>query len=134
MTDITPAQIKGLFHHLVKCVGGIEPSATFLGVSPQRVSQLQLTTHDSMPTVMQIFTLERACGQSVVFATLAKLIAPNSISEPMKEAGDLMVAGAAAFDAVRSGADTRTRRQAAMKARAECDELIASIDREQADT
>lgn len=45
MSDpVLPAYVKGLFHQLVKAVGGVEAAGAFLGVSHQRISQLQTTT------------------------------------------------------------------------------------------
>jgi len=72
MREVTAAEVKGLFHHLVKKVGGLEAAASYLSVSFQRVSQLQSINCTDMPTIMQVVTLELAVGQPVVTGVLAE--------------------------------------------------------------
>lgn len=94
MTEITPAFIKGHFHHLVRAVGGTEAAGVYLGVSHQRVSQLQSVHSADMPTILQVLTLEQAVGRSVVFSALARAV-EGAAAEDIR---------AAAVDAVTTGA------------------------------
>lgn len=88
MSDpVLPAYVKGLFHQLVKAVGGVEAAGAFLGVSHQRISQLQTTTCADMPTVMQIVALESACGLPVVTGALCRRLTGG----PGPEVRDAMV-------------------------------------------
>lgn len=109
MTELTHGEVKGQFHHLVQAVGGTMAAAAFLGVSHQRVSAMQSIQHpDAMPSIMQVFALEQALGKSILFSALADRISGVSRrNDPLKEAGDVMVAGAEVFDAIRTGKDRR---------------------------
>lgn len=84
---VLPAYVKGLFFQLVKAAGGVEAAGAFLGVSHQRISQLQTTTCADMPTVMQIVALESACGLPVVTGALARRLTGG----PGPEVRDAMV-------------------------------------------
>ena len=74
MRDLNLPHIKALFDQLVTAVGTQDASATFLGISRQRVGQLISTSNNDLPTLMQIAKLERVCGQSVVFGALARMV------------------------------------------------------------
>ena len=91
---VPPAFVKGLFHQLVKAVGGVEAAGAYLGVSHQRVSQLQTTTCADMPTIMQVIALEAACGNPIVTGALSRRLTGG----PGPEVGHAMVGsvGAAA--------------------------------------
>lgn len=79
MRELSDAQIKGLFYHLVKAVGGVEAAGAFLGVSHQRVSQLQSVQSDNMPTLRQVATLEAVVGQPIVTGALARFATGHEI-------------------------------------------------------
>lgn len=128
--DITPGYVKGLFHHLVRSVGGLEAAGAFLGVSFQRVGQLQSMNHPDMPTLLQVVTLEQACGQSIILAQLAKA-ATGALT-----AGDLeketREATYAAVDLQRMAENGATRKEleaALLKLRRESDEIQAALNK-----
>lgn len=94
--------LKALFKTLVRAVGKQEAAAEFLGISPQRVSQLANIQNDEMareiPTWEQVWKLETELGRSVVFAGLAQTIDPPAVSPTacaMKETHDVVQAAAA---------------------------------------
>jgi hypothetical protein len=70
---VTQSLVKGLFRQLVQRVGGIEVAASDLGLSHQRISQLQNPDYDAAPSVVQIAHLENVLGEPVVTATIAQL-------------------------------------------------------------
>lgn len=72
MREIAAPEIKGLFHHLVKAVGGVEAAGAFLEISHQRVSQLQSVNCADMPSILQIVRLEQAAGRPIVTGVLAE--------------------------------------------------------------
>lgn len=84
---ISPAFVKGLFFQLVKAAGGVEAAGAFLGVSHQRISQLQTLSCADMPTVMQIVALEQACGLPVVTGALCRRLSDG----PGPEVRDALV-------------------------------------------
>ena len=109
MSEITPAQIKGLWFHLVRAVGGVDAAGAFLGVSKQRVSVLQSVNHPDLPTVLQIATLERVVGQAIVTGALAEMAVDHA--SPRKpalvEACEVAEAAAKLLHLARMGASPR---------------------------
>ena len=119
------ARLKALFAKLVFKVGRQDAAAAYLGISRQRVSQLGSANPEharDIPTWEQVWTLEDACGQSVVFGALAQTIEPPAVAPaacPLKETHDVVQASAAllpiaaalqsgdfaAFDALMEGVD-----------------------------
>lgn len=117
MSEITPAYVKALFHHLVRQIGGLEAAGAYLGVSFQRVSQLQSVNCPDMPTVIQVATLEAALGHSVIFGALAKLVedgAGSAAKDALEEACEVTEAAANLLHLVRSGNATPREIQAAV--------------------
>lgn len=109
MSAVTPQFIKGLFHHLVRAVGGVEAAGAYLGVSHQRVSQLQSIQNQDLPNFMQVAILEAAAGQSVVFAALARATTGKPpAGDLMEEVADVHEAAVEITRAVRAGADAKT--------------------------
>ncbi|MBB4797988.1 DNA-binding transcriptional regulator YdaS (Cro superfamily) [Brevundimonas bullata] len=118
-------RLKALFAKLVIRAGRQDAAAAYLGISRQRVSQLGSANPEharDIPTWEQVWTLEDACGQSVVFGALALSIEPPTVSPaacPLKETHDVVQASAAllpiaaalqagdfeAFDALMEGVD-----------------------------
>lgn len=121
-------EIKGLFHHLVQAVGGCEAAATRLGISQQRVSQLQLLSCPDVPTLVHITVLERWLGRPTVTEALAERVTNNlGRPDPLKEAGDVIEAGAEVFRLVRAGADKRDIEKAVSRLEQETDEVAAAV-------
>lgn len=78
----SPRDLKAHFRNLVTACGGVQPAATALGISHQRVSQMQsLNDDDNLPTFLQVMTLEDACGRSVVFSAAAHTIQDKADDE-----------------------------------------------------
>lgn len=129
MTDITPGQVKGLFFHLVKAVGGVEAAGAFLGVSHQRVSTLQNVNHADMPTILQVVALEQAAGQSVVLGQLAKLATGCLIASDLsKETREATYAAVDLQRAADNGATKKDLQAALLRLRKEADEVQAALD------
>lgn len=128
--DVTPGQIKGLFYHLVKEVGGIEAAGAYLGVSHQRVSQLQNIQHVDMPNLMQVVTLERVVGQAIVTGVLAaSAVGAATAHDLLTEVFDATEAVVDLQRIVRKGGDKKTIRAAAIRAAGELDDVNAALDR-----
>lgn len=124
----TPSEIKGLFYHLVRAVGGIEAAGAYLGISHQRVSQLQTVTCADMPTVMHIVTLEGVVGQPIVTSALARAAEGGSLtSDPGKEIGDVVLAQAEVLSLHRQGAPTKEQKAAALRLVKEAEEVVDAI-------
>ena len=84
-----PCLLKSLFSRLVAACGRQDAAAARLGISRQRVSQLCSASEDharDVPTWEQVWTLEHACGRSLVFGAMANLIDP-----PASFRGDVVV-------------------------------------------
>jgi DNA-binding transcriptional regulator YdaS (Cro superfamily) len=83
-TPFSRKHLKALFKTLVREVGKQDAAAEFLGVSPQRVSQLANIKNDEMareiPTWEQVWRLEAELGRSIVFAGLAASIGPACLA------------------------------------------------------
>lgn len=84
-------ELKALVRQLVKAVGGVEACAVELGVTPQRISQLQLAGHPDQMSFLAISRLEAVCGQPVVTGAAARAAGGDSVDQAV---------GAAAVDAV----------------------------------
>lgn len=93
MQQIQNSELKALFGQLVDAVGTQEAAATFLGISRQRVGQLISTAFPDLPTILQVAKLEAVCGQSLVFANLARRIEGAPVD-------DALTAGIAAAGAI----------------------------------
>lgn len=114
--SVSPAEIKGLFYHLVKAVGGVEAAGAFLGISHQRVSQLQTVTCADMPTIMHVATLEAVAHQAIVTGALARAATGGSVThDPMKEIVDVVLAQAEVLKLERTGAEPKTKKDAALR-------------------
>jgi hypothetical protein len=71
----TPKEFKSHFRNLVKDCGGVQAAGTVLGISHQRVSQMQnLNTEEDLPTFLQVMALEDAVDRSVVMSAAAHAI------------------------------------------------------------
>lgn len=130
MTDVTPAQIKGLFFHLVGKVGGVVPAGAYLGVSHQRVSILQSVNHPDMPSLMQVVTLERVVGQDIVTGALSRAATGKpDTGEVLDEVMDAHAALANLQESIRKGKPHREQRAALIRTEAEVDQVAAALDR-----
>lgn len=108
MTEITPAFVKGLFAQLVKVVGGVDPAAAYLGVSAERISQLQRLTCADLPTFLQVAALEQAAGRSIVFGGLAQIAEPSRASSDLaQEAAEVVEAAVELHKVARKGGSQR---------------------------
>lgn len=124
----TTAEIKGLFYQLVKAVGGVEAAGAYLGISHQRVSQLQNPTCADMPTIMHVVTLEAAIKQPIVTGALARAAVGDSIhADPDKEIGDVVLAQAEVLSLRRRGAPSREQKAAALRLVKEAEEVVDAI-------
>lgn len=121
-------EVKGLFFHLVQAVGGTDAAATRLGISQQRVSQLQLLSCPDVPTFAHVTILERWLGRPMVTEALAERVSADlGKPDPLKEAGDVIEAGAEVFRLVRAGADKREVLKAVTRLEQETDEVAAAV-------
>lgn len=129
MTATTPAQVKGLFFHLVKSVGGVEAAATYLGISHQRVSQFQSLNCADMPSLMQVVTLE-AVSQPIVTSALAKAAnAAAGVKDLLGEVCDVTETAAQLQALIRNGASQREITELIVKLQREASEVPAANDR-----
>ena len=125
---MTPGRVKTLVFQLVKAAGGTEAAGAVLGVSHQRVTQLQSLNHADMPSLMQVIALEMFVGQPVVTGALAKMVCADSVaSDPVKEAAELVSATSRVLDVCVNGGSQRERLQAVTAARRELDDVAAAI-------
>lgn len=99
--DFDAGQLKALFSQLRRSIGSQEAAATYLGISRQRVAQLESANEDhadDVPTWAQVWTLENALGRSVVFAGMARQVAPPALPRDttlLKETHDVVQKAAA---------------------------------------
>jgi hypothetical protein len=125
--SVSRAEIKGLFYHLVRAVGGVEAAGAFLGISHQRVSQLQTVTCADIPTLEHIVALEAVVGQAIVTGALARAATGGSITtDTMKEIGDVVLAQAEVLHLERSNADEKAKKAAALRLVREATEVADS--------
>lgn len=128
-SEITEGYLKGLFHHLVKTVGGVEAAGARLGVTFQRVSQLQSSNNSDMPTLMQVAVLERAANQPIISDQMAKAATGGLIGGDLgKETREATYAAVDLQRIADSGADKKTLQAALLKLRREADEVQAALD------
>jgi hypothetical protein len=127
MTTPTNAQIKGLFFHLIKSVGGVEAAGAYLSISHQRVSQLQSINCADMPTLMQIVTLEHAVGVPVVTRALAEsVVNSQDANDLLAEACEATEAAAELQRLARAKAEPRVIRAAAIRLEQEARDAVAA--------
>ena len=99
--NFDPKTLKALFSRLIRAVGTQEAAAEYLGVSRQYVGYLASANPEYaayVPTWDHVWTLENACGRSVVFSALAEMVSPPRLSPGsthVKETHDLVQAAAA---------------------------------------
>jgi hypothetical protein len=130
MSEVSPAYIKGLFFHLVKEVGSCDAAAAFLGISQQRVSQLQNIQIADMPTIMQVVTLERVVGQAIVTGPLAKSATGQpDTADVARETREVTYAAVELQRRVDEGADKRTIQTGLLRVRKEADDVQHALDR-----
>ena len=128
MNEPNPSYVKGLFHALVKAAGGLDPAASVLGVSFQRVSQLQSLTSADMPSLMQVIALEAFVGSPIVTGALAKLVAgPNAEKDLEAEVFDVTQAAVDLHAAVMSGADPKAIEGKVIRLRREAEDVTAAF-------
>lgn len=121
-------RVKALFHSLVRLSGGVEASAAVLGVSHQRVSQLQSMNCADLPTLTQVHTLEMFCGQPVVTGALAKTVSEAVVAtDPLKEACEVTEQAAELLRMVRTKAPQSEIRAAIQRLHRETDEVTAAL-------
>jgi hypothetical protein len=125
---MTPARVKSLVFQLVKAAGGVEAAGAVLGVSHQRVSQLQSLNHADMPTLMQVITLEAFVGHPVLTAALAASITPTDAGKsPLEEACEVSETAAELLRLIRTGAAAREIDAVIWRLRKEIDDLPAAL-------
>lgn len=132
MTTISREQIKGLFYHLVKQVGGVTAAAAFLDLSEQRVSQMQNIRLPDMPGLLHVAILESVVGQAVVTGVLARAATGDLGDGDLHEAACEAVEEAAnVLKMVRTGSPHREIRQAALKANRESADVLDLLSKGQ---
>lgn len=125
---MTPARVKSLVFQLVKAAGGVEASGAVLGVSHQRVSQLQSLNHADMPTLMQVVALEAFVGQPIVTAALAASItSTDACKSPLEEACEVSETAGELLRLIRTGAATREIDAVIWRLRKEVDDLPVAL-------
>ena len=125
---MTPARVKSLVFQLVKAAGGVEASGAVLGVSHQRVSQLQSLNHADMPTLMQVIALEAFVGHPILTAALAADLTPTHAGKsPLEEACEVTETAAELLRLVRTGGAARDIEATIWRLRKEIDDLPATI-------
>lgn len=123
-----PHRFKVLFMTLVRLIGGCDAAGAMLGISHQRVSQLQSLNHADMPTLMQVHILEMALGQPIVSGALARLAVGRTCGvDLIKEAAEAVAAVSSVLDACVKGATQRDALIAVSRARKELDDVAASL-------
>ena len=124
-----PQQIKALFMALVREAGGVDAAGMVLGISHQRVSQLQLLNNADMPTLMHIVMLEHAVGQAIVTGALAKSVdaLARKHADPVIEAAEAVEAMSGVLTACVAGAEPKATLAAVNRARKELDDVTAAI-------
>jgi hypothetical protein len=135
MTDITPAYVKGLFHSLVKAVGGVEAAGLYLGISHQRISVLQNPQSADMPTIMHVVTLEAVVGQDLVTGVLARNVNGEAARHDlMTEACEAVEAGANVLHLARRGGDRLALHAAARNLHKQSSDVLDAVARDHART
>lgn len=69
---VGPGELKALVRALVKAAGGVEACAVELGISAQRVSQLQDVNNPGQMGVLQISQLEMVVRRPIVTGVVAR--------------------------------------------------------------
>lgn len=120
----TSSEVKRLFFMLIREVGGVQPAAAYLGVSHQRISQLQNLGNKELPSIMQIVTLEEAVGKPIVTGGLAAMIETERPKDLMEEVCEATEAVASLQSIARRGGDVKP---ALMKAASELGDVFHAI-------
>lgn len=124
--------LKNLFRDLVETYGGVVPAAACLGISHQRISQLQSVDSptENVPDLLKhILPLEEACGQPVVTGGLSRAITGADAKRNLQdEALDAVEETVAFASKIRAGADRDTIRKAGRKALNELTEAVIAAE------
>jgi hypothetical protein len=120
---LTFGEFKALVRQLVKAVGGVEAAAAELGVSHQRISQLQSVNHDDQMTFLQVQALEAVAGRAIVTGAAARAIEGEGFNCVNAAAVEVVATSAAALrlvhdmdaDGARDTAEIRAVQTAAQK-------------------
>lgn len=135
---ILPGELKALVRLLVKAAGGVEASAVELGISHQRISQLQDVNCPDQMTLMQVSHLERVAGRAIVTGACARAAEGESAEEAIMHAVVGSVSSVAELlalvqameaDGGRTEAEKRAVRLAADRALAEVKEAADAAAR-----
>jgi len=126
--SLTPQLLKALFAQLVDAAGGVEASGHVLGVSHQRVSQLQVLGNDQLPSVLHIARLEAFVRQPVITGYLARLCqADGETADPVKEAVEVVGAAAEVIELVSRKAPAREIAAAVVRLKDEADDVTHAV-------
>lgn len=129
MSALSDGQIKAAFFQLVKAAGGVEAAGAVVGVSHQRVSQLQSLNHADMPTLRQVRDLEAFVGLPIVTAAMSASIETGDAGKsPLEEASEVTEAAAELQSAVRRGASEREVSTAITKLRREIEDVPVALE------
>lgn len=83
---IGAGELKALVRLLVKAAGGVEAAGLTLGISHQRVSQLQDVNCPDQMTTLQISQLECVAGRAIVTGTCARAAEGEAADEAIMAA------------------------------------------------
>lgn len=103
MSEPTPAFIKGLFSQLVRVVGGVEAAGAFLGLSHQRVSQLQSTNCADMPSILHVVCLQAAAQTTMMTDAIGDLVTGARAARDLQKETREVLHAAANLDALAAG-------------------------------
>lgn len=135
---IAAGELKALVRLLVKAAGGVEASAVELGISHQRVSQLQDVNNPDQMTLLQVSQLERVAGRAIVTGAFARAAEGETAEEAIMHAVVGSVSSVAELlalvqameaDGNRTEAEKRAVRLAAQRALAEVQEAADAAAR-----
>lgn len=127
-TESERAELKAVFALLVERAGGVVPCGARLGISHQRVSQLQSLDHKDVPNLLlHITPLEAFCGEPVVTSHYARKVTGGSAGDPIEEVMEAIEAIVDAGKTIRTERCTRARRAALLNAKRQLDDVFDSL-------
>lgn len=130
-------EVKALFRQLVAAAGGVEACGLTLGVSHQRVSQLQSVNNPDMPTFAQIMALEVVAERPIITAVAAQAIEGHAAEDLSTQAVAVVSQGARTLqlvhdmdaDGARTEAEVRAVQRATQESAEAAERLAASAAR-----
>jgi len=126
---VTRELLKGLFAQLVSECKGVENAGAVLGISFQRVSQLQSLATDFEPNLLKhIVPLEQFVGRPIVTGYLANLSGGKPANDAMEEAVEASVAAGRLLSLVHGGAPLRDVAKAVSELTGEANDCLKAAE------